>query len=1012
MRIKNIKVKTQLLISFSIIIFFVLVFGVISYFLTYELQKETETIYTHPLEVNRTTKILETEILKIQVAGRDLMLARTEEAEAEALEVIWTSDARALKQFDILENLYLGPAENIEEAYIAYNLWKNAWKDAIEDINQGNIEIVKAEIVTSGRVGAYRSKLQNQVKIIDDFAKNKADSLYLGSLDLKKAIHWQIVGLTLIIMIASIIISFFILKNIRKPLNELTNFAGRFKQGDLDARCEYDYKNEFGTLSDIFNDLAKTVQVNMEINEKTQRLADVMLSEEEPRRFFKVILSAFCRETRGQIGAVYLLSDDQKFFEYYQSVGMDNQMKEGFDVDNLEGEFGRAIIEEKYQIINDIPDDTRFVFQTVSGQFIPKEMMIIPVISGEKIIAMITIASINGFCDDVSQLIDHSISTMSARIEGILAYRKIKEFSIKLEEKNNELDTQKNELEVQSAELIQQNIELEMQKNQLNEASRLKTNFLSNMSHELRTPLNSVIALASVLNRRLADQIPEEEYSYLEIIERNGKNLLYLINDILDISRIEAGREEIEITKFNMNDLVDDVMMMIMPQAKQKKISLKRVSKDNEVFIRSDSDKCKHILQNLIGNAVKFTEKGKVTLNIFKDSKQIHITVKDTGIGIPKKYINTIFEEFRQADGSTSRKFGGTGLGLAIAKKYADLLGGSIGVNSIENQGSEFIVSLPIKYEDENKTEEISGKKETLEYKIKDTLNARSSLTRPEKKEMCENKKNNISKKIILLVEDSEPAVIQIKDLLEQSGYRILVAKNGKEAFNIIDQIIPDAMILDLMMPGIDGFEVLKSIRQVEKTAHIPVLILTAKHITKEDLQNLKRNNVYQLIQKGDINRLELEKAVEKMVFLIKPTEIKETKESNEKTNFKNRQGKPIVLVVEDNEDNMITVNALLREKYTVIEAINGNEAIAKTKAKIPDLILMDIALPGMDGIETLKAMRRIDELKNIPVIALTASVMTDDRKKIETIEFSGFIPKPIIGNEFHEIINEVLNVK
>ena len=545
------------------------------------------------------------------------------------------------------------------------------------------------------------------------------------------------------------------------------------------------------------------------------------------------------------------------------------------------------------------------------------------------------------------------------------------------------------ELASQSAELTEQNSELEMQKNQLGEASRLKTNFLSNMSHELRTPLNSVIALSGVLNRRLSKQIPQEEYSYLEVIERNGKHLLNLINDILDISRIEAGHEEMEITAFNLCNLADEVVSMIEPQANQKKVELLKSVGDCDSSITSDAGKCRHILQNLISNAVKFTEKGKVEIKVVKNDRNIAITVSDTGIGISDDHLTHIFDEFRQADSSTSRRFGGTGLGLAIAKKYANLLGGTISVKSKVGKGSEFTLALPLRYISENRITEA----ETI-------TGFNHSVQKTPYKPVTE-----FSRKTIILVEDSEPAIIQMRDFLEESGYHILVAHDGSEALAIIDNTIPDAMILDLMMPGIDGFEVLKTLREAEPTAHIPVLILTAKHITKEELKFLKRNNVHELIQKGDVNRNDLQNAVAAMVS------PKTTEPEPEKARHKMQtiEGKPVVLVVEDNADNMTTAKAILTGSYTVLEAVDGIAGIEMAKKYKPNIILMDIELPGMDGITAFKAIRNLVGLQHVPIIALTASAMTSDREAILAHGFDAYIAKPIDAPVFFKTINSML---
>jgi signal transduction histidine kinase/CheY-like chemotaxis protein len=563
----------------------------------------------------------------------------------------------------------------------------------------------------------------------------------------------------------------------------------------------------------------------------------------------------------------------------------------------------------------------------------------------------------------------------------------MKEFTKQLAQQNSELEAQKSELSSQSAELTEQNTELELQKQQLNQAHQLKSTFLSNMSHELRTPLNSVIALSGVLNRKLKNQIPEDEYSYLEVIERNGKHLLALINDILDISRIEAGREEIEITKFSACQLVDDVAGMIKPQADQKNIRLLNATGDCEIRITSDADKCRHILQNLIGNAVKFTDEGQVRIVVSKIGTNINIVVSDTGIGISEANQIHIFDEFRQADGSTSRRFGGTGLGLAIAKKYANLLGGTITVKSSSGKGSEFTLSLPLQYDLENK---ITHTQTHHDFKL-------------ENKRIQAKFTSGGSGKTILLVEDSEPAIVQLKDILGESGYQILVANNGAEALKIIQTTIPDAMILDLMMPGIDGFEVLETIRNAEPTAAIPVLVLTAKQITKDDLRFLKRNNVHQLIQKGDVNREDLLKAVAGMV--VSP--IEELPKPERK--IQEFEGKPIVLVVEDNADNMLTVRAILDESCILLEAVNGVESVAMAKKHRPNLILMDIALPEMDGIEAFKMIRNDPILQHIPVVALTASAMTTDRESILAYGFDAYIAKPIDEQILFKTINEAL---
>ncbi len=987
MNLQNLKIGTQLKIGFSILVLFVLLLGVVSYIQTAQIQTQVEEIYNHPLQTRRNLGDLSNNISNMRVSMRDFLLFNDSKTRQIMLDDMAVYQANVLNSIGKLRQSYLGPPTDIEKLFLEFTKWTSIREETIRLVNVGRLEEARLRLHSGGVVSVQASEVLNTLQIISDFAEKKGDEFFALSNELNDSLNKRLAILVATILLLSLLLNYVLITNIRKPIVSLTNAAQRFHVGDMNARSSYEYKNEFGLLSTSFNTLAESIQVNMDLNKKAANLAELMLSEDDAKKFFFKILNYLSNHTASQIAAAYLLSDDGKTYEHFESVGGGENIKQSFSAENFEGEFGAALSSRKIQHIRYITDDTRFVFHTVSGNFIPCEIITIPIVANNQVIAIISLASVNRYSVHSIQLIENILDTFSARVEGILAYRKIKEFTSKLEHQNSELEAQKMELAAQSVELIQQNMELEMQKKQLGEVSRLKTSFLSNMSHELRTPLNSVIALSGVLNRRLAKQIPDEEYSYIEVIERNGKHLLSLINDILDISRIEAGREEIEIESFSINSLISEVVTMINPQAKQKNIELIHSEKDLALLLSSDIRKCRHILQNLIGNAVKFTEKGKVEVVASKIDNNITIKVIDTGIGISEKHLPHIFDEFRQADGSTSRKYGGTGLGLAIAKKYANLIGGSIKVKSFPEQGSEFTLTLPSNYTEGSRIVDIEESSES-KYTIK-----LAPLKTP----------SDSAGKTILLVEDSEPAIIQMKDILEESGYNLVVAHDGSEALGIIAQTIPNAIILDLMLPGIDGFEVLKTIREADITANVPVLILTAKHISKEELQFLKRNNIHQLIQKGEVNRSELLNAITSMVF----PESEETAKLQRK--ILPIEGKPIILAVEDNPDNMLTVKALLSSKYTVIEAFDGNQGLQLAKKHNPDLILMDIALPDMDGIEVFNILRKDPYLQEIPVIALTASAMTTDRETILAHGFDGYIVKPIDEDVFLKTIKQTL---
>ena len=987
MNLKNLKIGTQLKLGFSLLLLMALALGAVSFTQHHKLHEQTEKIYNHPLQVRRAIGNLNLEIMTIHRDMKNLFLATDAKELGEDLDRMERSKAEVFVQIDILYRQYLGPRSDIDTLRQAFVTWNSMRAETIRLLRAGENEKAAQRTKASGVAGKQAENIMSAVQKIDDFALGKGDEFHTEANELITTLNQQLALLVATTLLLSLITGYILLRNIRQPLKELTGAAQGLHKGAMGTRSSYTAKNEFGELSASFNAMAETIQLNIDLNNKAATLADLMLEEDDAGKFFQTTLTNLAAETGSQLAAAYLLSDDKKTFAHFASIGMDSQAKPTFAADSFEGEFGAALATQEVQHLKNLPHETRFLFHTTAATFLPGEIITIPIVTN-KVVAIISLATLGSYDQQSLQLINKIHPTLNSRIEGILAYRQMKQFSAQLEQQNRELESQKTELTEQSTELAAQNSELEMQKNKLDEASRLKTNFLSNMSHELRTPLNSVIALSGVLRRRLNSQIPEEEYSYLEVIERNGKHLLLLINDVLDIARIESGHEEIEASTFNVNTLLAEVSEMINPQARQKGIELLHTESDAHLAMTSDVAKCRHILQNLIGNAVKFTNQGTVTVASQQKGGKIEVTVADTGIGIEEHHLQHIFDEFRQADNSTSRKFGGTGLGLAIAKKYANLLGGTITVKSTPGTGSEFTLTLPLHYAEANRiitTDAGSDLKHVIQRA-------------PEKVPP------STCGKTILLVEDSEPAIIQLRDFLEESGYEILISRNGAEALEIIEKNVPDAIILDLMMPGVDGFEVLQTIRHAERTAHIPVLILSAKHITKDDLKFLKRNNIHQLIQKGDVNRHELQNAVAKMVTAA-TVETKIIPRRPRAT----IEGRPVILVVEDNPDNMLTVKALLAENYQIIEAIDGPAGIEKAIEHRPHLILMDIALPGMDGIAAFKTIRNKARLQHVPVIALTASAMTSDRETILAHGFDAYIPKPIHDELFFRTILEVL---
>lgn len=988
MQLKNLKITTQLKTGLTLIVFLVFLLGIAAFIQSNKLQIQSEEFYEHPFSTKNNIAKLRQSIDVLVLNMHDLVVTKEEQNKTVILSRMKVNLAEAESMFEALKKSYLGQADDIKEAYSCFLQWQTVREETLQQIASGELEKAEKSLHTNGALREKRESLITALSKIENYASSKAIAFQKESMGIYSAMKIRLLAITLMIVLFSFLISQVLLRNIRVPLVELTKTADRLKNGDLTARNSYQSNNEFGNLSNTINLLSENIERIHEQEKKMSALSGLMLNNYEIKPFFRETLQALATYTNSNSAAVYVSDSTKQTFHHFESIGLNQQARQSFSAENLEGEFGAVILKKQIQHIKDIPANARLKFPSVTGTLMPQEILTIPIIAHNEIIAIISLANLGTYTPDAIELVHRILYTLSARIEGIIAANNTLNLSKKLAVQNQELETQKAELSAQSFEFMQQNKLLEVQKIQLNEVSRLKTNFLANMSHELRTPLNSVIALSGVLGRRLTEKIPAEEYSYLNVIERNGKNLLAIINDILDISRIESGKEEIELRKINVNSLITDLIDTLMPQAKQQNIELLQIDFDSKINILTDSHKLRHVLQNIIGNAIKFTEKGFVEVSVLESEKNIIIKIKDTGIGISEDNLPHIFDEFRQADGSTSRKFGGSGLGLAIAKKYATILGGEITVSSTLGKGSQFEVILPIEF---NNTENKIIEPEEIVTFHPAALQTPLAST------------SNASIKTILIIEDSEPAIIQINDLLIGNGYEVMIARSGEEALAITNQRIPDAIILDLMMPIMDGFTVLNRLRSREETYNIPVLILTAKQITKEELTLLKSNHIQQCIQKGDINLSELLFAIKSMVQPEKTEGVVPLKKLHSGI------GKPSILVVEDNIDNMITMRALLADHYTLLEAIDGKEGIEQTIKHKPDLVLMDIALPGIDGIEALTEIRSYKELQNIPIVAVTASVLMYNRETILSHGFDDYLPKPVDAKLLTELINKLL---
>lgn len=466
------------------------------------------------------------------------------------------------------------------------------------------------------------------------------------------------------------------------------------------------------------------------------------------------------------------------------------------------------------------------------------------------------------------------------------------------------------------------------------DANRAKSTFLANMSHELRTPLNAIIGYSELLEEEFTDIGQDEFIPDLQKIQVAARHLLALINDVLDLSKIEAGKMELHLEQIDIRSLIQDVQTTIAPLLEQNKNTLEISSADGVDFIRADLTKLRQVLFNLLSNATKFTQQGTISLSISRESsatmKQdvVIFRVTDTGIGMSPEQLRKLFQDFVQADSSTTRQFGGTGLGLSISRRFCRMMGGDISVMSEVGKGSTFTVTLPLEVHKEEPQKVLTGELAPIPLMHGATQ---------------------------VLVIDDDPNVRELLSrFLGNEGFKVTTAVSGPEGLRRAKELKPDVITLDVMMPGMDGWAVLTALKADPLTTSIPVVMLTM------------------------VNDQDIGYALGATEYLIKP--IDRSKLLSTLRKYECTQPDCNVLVVED--DNVIremVSRTLEREGWSTEQAENGRIALDKLKTQRPSLILLDLMMPEMDGFQFIQEMRQSEDWRTIPIIVITAKELTNE---------------------------------
>ncbi|MEX6664899.1 response regulator [Pseudomonas sp. W2-17] len=688
-----------------------------------------------------------------------------------------------------------------------------------------------------------------------------------------------------------------------------------------------------------------------------------------------------------------------------------------------EGVVGKAAEQDQIITLDNVPQDY-FKVTSGLGEGSPRSVVVVPTSNDDHVNGVIELGFLRELTPRDLEFLELVAENVGTSIEAARYRQRLQEVLAETQQLNEELQVQQEELrtaneeleeqsrilkesqahlETQQAELEQTNeqlaeqgkaladqrdaldrnneelhiaqIELEARADELQRSSKYKSEFLANMSHELRTPLNSSLILAKLLSENPQDNLTAEQVKFAESIYSAGNDLLNLINDILDISKVEAGKLDMRPENSSVSRLVDGLRMTFEPLAAEKKLEFSvEIQSGTPVSLYTDRQRLEQILKNLLSNAIKFTESGAVSLTVSRQPGEgVAFTVRDSGIGIAEEQQESIFEAFRQADGTTNRRYGGTGLGLSISRDLARLLGGSISVTSAPGQGSIFTLVVPEEYVEQEPSQYAEAPVvavQTAPVVARVTpptpTPARSAPpAAPIPRFADDREKAPFSKRCILVIEDEVRFAQILYDLAHELGYNCLVAHAADEGFDLASSFVPDAVLLDMRLPDHSGLTVLQRLKELPSTRHIPVHVISV-----EDRQEAA-------LQMGAIG------------YAVKPTTREELKDVFARLEAKLTQKVKRILLVEDDALQRDSIARLIGDDDIEITAVGfAQDALDLLRDNAYDCMIIDLKLPDMLGNELLKRMSTDEICAFPPVIVYTGRNLTRD-EEAELLKYS-----------------------
>ena len=725
-----------------------------------------------------------------------------------------------------------------------------------------------------------------------------------------------VIGLALAIL-ASVILA----RRMVAPIRKLQAGAARIGAGDLGYRIQVQTGDELEALGDEFNHAAAKLQesyagleqkVQARTAELTQSIAELralgevgaaVSSSLDLQTVLSTIVTHAVQLSSADAGTIYEFDESAEVFVPRANYGLsdeavtmlrDSQLRMG------DGAVGRAATLRDIVQIPDVEQDSSYRMRDVMRRFGFRALLAVPLLREGRVIGGFVIRrkTAGEFPQPVVSLLQ------SFAAQSVLAIQNARYFR-EIQEKSEELAA----------------------------ASQHKSQFLANMSHELRTPLNAIIGVTEMLLEDAHELKRDDEVEPLERVLRAGRNLLALINDILDLSKIEAGKMEMHLESFPVAPLIEDVVKTIQPLAAKSGNELTVSCPSGVGAMHADQTRVRQALLNLASNANKFTERGKVTVNVRRTSEGgrdwITTAVADTGIGMTPEQVGRLFQEFMQADASTTRKYGGTGLGLAISRRFCQMMGGDITVESEVGRGSTFTIRLPA---------------EVLAAQPVPLARSAPALRAPAP----------AGATAVVLVVDDDPTVRDMTErFLTREGFSVVTADGGREGLRLTRELHPAAITLDVIMPDLDGWTVLAAIKGDPTLADIPVILMTVMD---------EKNRGYSL---GAAD------------YMVKPVDRERL--GAVLRGIVKAGGRRVLVVDDDDILRRGLLQGLEKEGWKVSEAGNGRTGLAALADALPDAIVLDLMMPEMDGFEFLDELRHRAEWRDIPVVVVTAKDLTEE---------------------------------